>query len=52
MSNDFVCAGYYSDDEPKCYMCPDKEKCKHKTTLRKIEKELKQNEIINNNSRL
>lgn len=52
MSNDFVCIGYYSEMDPKCYLCPDVEKCKDKTTLRKIEKELKQDEIINNTSRL
>ena len=43
MKDDFVCVGYYSDTDPKCYLCPDSEKCKHKTMLRKLKKEIDRN---------
>lgn len=50
--SDFVCISYYSETDPKCYLCPDSEKCKKKTVLRKLEKEITENEQSRDNQNL
>jgi len=51
-TSEFVCIGYYSDMDPKCYQCPDNIKCKQKTMIRKLEKEITENEQARDNQNL
>ena len=44
MNDGFVCLGYYSETDAKCLMCPDCDKCKSETLLRKMEKEIDKND--------